>query len=518
MEAKSVIQSLFSVDNLTMNNIVILNILNVSKYAYKELTDGKSSIDYATEAAVQMPDIKGRTIITSEQSETAFPGFDVYRSSMLTAAGLIELLTKLSAGYDNIIYYFGDCPLVDPKLADKMYKNHIKYFCEYTFADGFPAGIGVEIIKTSVLPMLAKLAEGTEVEAGRDTLFSLIEKDINAFEIETEISPDDQRLLRVSLFPDTRRNYLQLKSITSAVKVSDKTGCADSILETVRSRGEFLRSLPVFYEFEITSAHPQKISYMPEPWNRGGNDGDGEISAEDFSTALAGIADFSEDAVISLSIRNEPSLHSSPSGMAERVLSYPDFNLLVETSGIGWKQAELDKIAGLDQSRLTWIVDLDALDEQLYSELRGDGRAEAYAFAEMLVSEFPSNTWIQTVRMKMNEKDTEQFYKYWKEKTNNVIIQKYDWCCGRLEQRKVTDLSPVKRLPCWHLKRDLAILTDGTVPLCRDDLDSSMVCGNIFKDNLREIWEKGNKNYRQHLKGEYPGICGKCDEYYTYNY
>ncbi|MDC7126524.1 MAG: spiro-SPASM protein, partial [Spirochaetales bacterium] len=238
----------------------------------------------------------------------------------------------------------------------------------------------------------------------------------------------------------------------------------------------------------------------------------------DFKSALGKISDFSDDAVISLSIRNEVSSHSCPAKLAEMVLAHESFKLLIETSGIGWRKDEVEKILAMDSSRITWIIDLDALDKNLYKSLRGEGYEEAYKFASEMVSKSLNNVWVQAVRMNENEEDNEHFYKYWKEHTKNVIIQKYDWCCGKLEQRKVTDLSPVKRLPCWHIKREMAILSDGRVPLCRDDLEGEYILGNFFKDYISAIWENGMKYYRQHLDEEYPGLCRNCDEYYTYNY
>ncbi len=515
------------VDNGSMKNLVILNAYNITEYAWKELYDGKNSVEYTVEAAAMMPDAAEKAVVASLTGElpAVFTGYRQLCPDSDTPADLIRAMIAGSEGFDNIIYFPADCPLIDVELTEKMYSNHRKYFCEYTFADGYPSGITAEIIKTSILPSLLQLAEKTgkvpdKAESiGRSTIFSLIEKDINAFEIETEISPDDQRLLRIKLFPDTKRNFMQLKSIYGEIVDSrpGEGGRAAAILGTVRNSGGFLRSLPVFFEFETTSVHPQNVSYMPM---NGGISAPGspEISVEDFSAALDKIKAFSDDAVISLSIRNEPSVHSSPAALAEAVLSRPGFQLLIETSGTGWNREQLKQLLGLDQSRITWIIDLDALDSSLYEKLRGKGYKEAYDFSEFLYSEGLSNVWVQAVRMKDNEADNELFYKYWKEKTNNVIIQKYDWCCGRLEQRKVTDLSPVKRLPCWHLKREAAVLSDGRVPLCRDDLDATFICGNIFTEEISEIWSRGEEIYRQHLGEEYPGICRDCDEYYTFNY
>ncbi len=50
----------------------------------------------------------------------------------------------------------------------------------------------------------------------RDSLFETIRRDINAFDIETRISPDDMRLLRLSLTADNPRNTLLLRRLEAA--------------------------------------------------------------------------------------------------------------------------------------------------------------------------------------------------------------------------------------------------------------------------------------------------------------
>ena len=120
--------------------------------------------------------------------------------------------------------------------------------------------------------------------------------------------------------------------------------------------------------------------------------------------------------------------------------------------------------------------------------------------------------------MKENEDDLDVFFKTWKARTENVIIQKYDSFSAMLPDRTVADLSPVKRFPCWHLKRDMAVLLDGTVPLCREDVRAATPLGNALTEDLGVIWERAQEIYHSHLAGEYPGICARCDEYYTYNF
>ena len=197
----------------------------------------------------------------------------------------------------------------------------------------------------------------------------------------------------------------------------------------------------------------------------------------------------------------------------------PGIRLVVETSGVGWRPGQLASIASETGGNTpTWIVSLDAATPGAYAGLRGDGFAEATATAGELLALFPGSTHVQAVRMKDNEEDLESFYREWKQRTEHVIIQKYDAFAGALPDRRVADLSPLVRFPCWHLRRDVSVLLDGTVPLCREDLRAGAALGNAFTDELAAIWERGGRQYARHVQGELPDICGRCDEYYTFNF
>ncbi|GHT71792.1 hypothetical protein FACS1894110_25400 [Spirochaetia bacterium] len=87
----------------------------------------------------------------------------------------------------------------------------------------------------------------------------------------------------------------------------------------------------------------------------------------------------------------------------------------------------------------------------------------------------------------------------------------------------------MQRQPCWHLMRDMPVLLDGTVPLCREDLsalkgEGQQILGNVFKNSLEAIWERGAQLYEKHCTKagvdgpKYPAFCAGCDEYYTYNF
>jgi sulfatase maturation enzyme AslB (radical SAM superfamily) len=65
----------------------------------------------------------------------------------------------------------------------------------------------------------------------------------------------------------------------------------------------------------------------------------------------------------------------------------------------------------------------------------------------------------------------------------------------------------------------MAVLIDGSVPLCKEDVEGRIeILGNVFKDDLENIWAKGQQHYTAHCAGNYPSLCADCDEYYTYNF
>lgn len=514
---------------------------------------GPSAFLRAVAGALNFSSSAGVVVLATEGQELPeLPeGATVEFSPSWTRNSVLARLAALSTER-HLYWAWADTPLLDPALAARIRDRHLRYAAEYSYADGWPAGLAPELLAPGVAELLRRIAGNEDGPVERDLLFSVIQKDINSFDIETEIASTDLRSHRLLLAADCARNVLLLERWLS----SGYSGAGDA--ERLCSAGPaLLRTLPAFYAVQVTGGCPQACSLCPYP--RFGADTSGlpplkrrdEMSPERFSELLDRIVAFSGDAVVDLSPWGEPSLHSGIVDLVRSVLARPELSLIIETSGVGWKPgviAELaavvaaapprlyprfaaapspavaarDSSAGAPQQgpgdAVSWIVSLDAEDPVLYRSLRGDGREEARAVATELISRFPGCVYVQTLRTTENEADLEPFYRGWKAAGAQVIVQKYDSFCGRLPDLKVADLSPVRRHPCWHLMRDLTVLLDGTVPLCREDLERSEILGNAFSEDLETIWRRGESYYRAHLGEKYPALCRNCDEYYTYNF
>jgi spiro-SPASM protein len=512
------------VDNLinTMSNIALINAITLRPPATRPLVEGRSSLERAIDFGRALPGVEETVLFLSTPIE-GIDGVHVDRRDSWTTAELLSALKRHGEGRNEIFYFFADSPFLDLEISARMHGNHGKYFADYTYADGYPYGLTPEILRPGMIARLQELAarqeaektgEPRQVDVGRETLFEIIKRDINSFDIETEIAPKDQRMLRVSLTADTERNFLLLRRI-----VDNGGRDAASICRILDEKPGILRTLPAFFPIQIVERCPQSCSYCPYP--RFGGDilvKSGVMDVEVFSTIAGKIAAFCGDAVIDVSLWGDPSLHPRIFEIAESALRYPGIDLVIETSGVGWDPAVLSRMATELSRKPTWILSLDAADESVYRGLRGEGFAESRKTAQLIRDLFPESVYVQAVRMKENEEDLEGFFRSWKEKTEKIIIQKYDWFSGFLPDRKVTDLSPLKRFPCWHLTRDFPILIDGSVPLCREDVEGRHLLGNILTGDPASIWREGEEFHRRHVVGDYPRICAGCDEWYTFNF
>ena len=547
----------------SMKNLVVLFAGDSVSRALEPLAGGTSAVERALQWAGKVPDATRLIIAVPVEFEVPFRDIvdtvglpipvEVISEVRWTVHSFFSRISTLSEGMDHVFLSMADYPFLDSEFTDELYRKHLKYAAEYSFADGYPVGLAPEILARGIMPILANLAKENQEGVARNSVFETVKKDINSFGIETDIAPVDLRQLRLVFACDTKRNA-QLCSAFDGVTAANYG-------KLVEERSGELRTLPAFYAIQIAGKCPFECAYCPYPAfcrsGKGISPGVGATERDDFMTLPAftrlvkKIADFSDDAVISLSLWGECAYHPEIAALVSAVLEYPGLSVLIETTGVGWKEADIGAIASAadaaparknGQKPVAWIISLDAAGTDCYAAAHGlkapaagsAGEAAvlavsgtedadrclrgALALTERLTGLFPGAVWPQMVRMTGNEVELETFYRFWKQKYGQVIIQKHDHFCRTIADLRVADLSPLVRNPCWHLKRDMTILIDGTVPLCREDLYATRPCGNAFRDELPDIWKKNGPGYEQHVKCIYEGMCGACDEYYTYNF
>ena len=521
----------------SMKSLIVLQAAGISDYAFQSLIEGgASAFTSALERTMRFPDYAG-TIITAAEGQcgtiqkycdTLPTDVRIVPVAEHTAASFFKSIIPFTAEADHIFIVWADSPFLDAAGAEQLYTQHCKYKAEYSFADGYPEGLLPQIVASGLIPILAALPHTAELSLNRSFLFDTVKKDINSYDLETMIAPEDVRYLRLAFYSDTKAAWMLCKRFSGITIENYATYIAE--------RQEYLRPLPAYYGIEITGYHPLHSIYRPDLFPKAFSPSCC-MDIERILKLIEDIAAFSETAVISLSLYGEPLLHPNFATVVAKILTYPNLSALIETSGISETQCDLTYFKTLadivrsapartnNRLPIYWIIDIDAVGSKTYGAVHRlpDETAECYlkqaaTFAEQLAPLFPKAVWAQMTRMNENENELEPFFRLWEKQPAQPLIQKYDHLCGALPDRRPADISPLERRPCWHLKRDLSICSDGTVPFCKEDIKRSRVLGNVFTDTLEVIWEKGMRFYHEQIKSCYEGVCKHCDEYYTYNF
>ena len=457
-----------------------------------------------------------------------------------TSGQLVENIVQAAkkAAADFVVIARSSFAFLDLPLSKKLIQDHIEYKAEYTFADGYPAGFAPEILDSGAAAILAELCKGPLADRAKkpvaiDSVFDVIKGDVNSFEIETEIASADYRLLRLDFSCDTRIKALcaqaAAKKLAACGKQSlleldnEKIG-EENVLEIcalAKDETSVLKTVPAFYNVQIEGKSAAKYPFSPcEPCDK-------RMPYEKFEGLARKIKAFSGDAVVSLSLFGEAALHPDFDKFI-LCLARENLKAFVEVDGgllprflqSGAFQKIKEALDAQGRKNIVFAVCLDAAEQKTFEAFHSGGLQESIEAFKLLAADFPES-YPQFTRVLENEGELEAFFRFWSDKASpsngKIIVQKYDHFCGRLADKKTADLSPIDREPCWHLRRDMDVLLDGSVPLCRDLFDKESL-GNAFEAELSEIWQNKDELLAKHIKREYIGPCGNCDEWYTFNF
>ncbi len=548
-----------------MKNLVVLYSGSVSEYASKDFINNKTCFEFALSWAFSVYDFAGLSIFVSSEDEKSF-FLKMIEKSYLEKKDFVKFCVKSewkvkdliaqikidSENFDNIVYAWSDCPFYNTEVTKKLLDLHTESMAEYCFADGYPAGLTPEILHPGTVKILDSLcnlensSDGTVLKSvmvakqdvKRDSIFELIKTDINSFEIETILSDEDFRENRFEFYCNTKNNFTLCKNFAKLF-FENKSNLHDYDIEQIclesKNSIELLQVLPTFYNIQIASNCKSTCTYCPYPkcfekkYSVLPCKSSEFMSLEKFSILVDKIAEFSSEAVISLSLWGESTLHPQFEKFIEKVLSHSGLSVLIELSQLNLSDEKLSEIAQIVKNapkrtngheKIYWIISVDACNQETYQKIHGNSSSfeETCESVLKLSSFFEGCVYPQFMRLQENEESLETFYRFWKEKNNEkLIIQKYDWYAGFLEDKKTADLTPITRNPCWHLRRDFVILLNGDVSICREELLSGSQ-GKVFAESLENIWQKRKSFLENYLNGNLNQLCEKCDEYYTFNF
>jgi len=430
---------------------------------------------------------------------------------------LTEYLPPSQSGDSDIdevffVYCTGIYPLLDLELTKELLLRHKQYLSQYSYSENLPTGIVPYFLSREFVLSLPP-------EMGTSAHEYLL-KNINNYDVEIFYSPPDLRQFRLDFSLSDARSSMVSELI---LKLNSRVAYTE-IFSLLEKSPDIFRCAPSYLEIEIFRGCELKCSFCPRQFIS--NDSDGQYLQKEFLNKI--ISDFTINFPVPFTVcfggMGEPLLHPDFISLADLVLGcgqvkelivesalYPDIERILEF---------VKKLPAEKKKKLSFIVNLSALDERQYSRIYGKNLFhDILKNIDRLVQVLHmGNLHVQIIKLKEVENQIEDYFNFFEEKKINVILQKYNRYAELMPEKRVSDLTPIKREFCWHLARDLYIKSDGKAAICRQDFQNSI--GDLNNQGMKEIWERGLESFSNSLKGNHSTTkapCLKCDEWYTFN-
>lgn len=415
------------------------------------------------------------------------------------------------SGADHIVKVFADSPFLDAAVIQEMLDVHLSCLPEYTYSENLPQGFTAEIISGEIVESLpGDIAEGV-------TLNEVVRAHLHQFDVEIFYRDPDVRDSRMSFRSSSKRDRKVMENMVA------RHGCVPSYGEIrgiINSSPELLYVGPSYLEVELTGRCSLDCVFCYRNTLKHEHP---DMDMDVLKSALLGMREFDLPYSVCLGGSGEPMVHPSFYRALDMVLSEQLVQaLVVETSGTSIDSNFVQYCEKHAAGKLRVIVNICGHDVKTYAALHGaDMFEKVSAGVDALNAVLGGRGGLFLQVMKINETDPflDSYYDFWEAKKIPIILQKQNVYLGRIPDRRYSDLSPLERTPCWHLLRDLYVLSDGTVTFCKQDVEGTWPRGTLRESSLRDIYEKGKDAFIRDYSGKYPSSpdCASCDEWYTFN-
>jgi radical SAM protein with 4Fe4S-binding SPASM domain len=121
------------------------------------------------------------------------------------------------------------------------------------------------------------------------------------------------------------------------------------------------------------------------------------------------------------------------------------------------------------------------------------------------------------VKCKANLAETEGWYDQWLRAVGSAVIAGPSDFAGQIPDAAVADMAPARRSACARLASRMAVLSDGRVVSCEQDVLGRHPLGEVGKQSLTQIWQRSIGALRtDHQQGNWAKheLCAGCREWH----
>lgn len=429
-----------------------------------------------------------------------------------------DIFTRTSS--PHIAAIKGDSPFFDTDVLKEMSELHTKYLAEFTYSENLPEGFTCEIMSGELMNQIPDIKEESL------PLSKVIRSNINQFDVELYYREPDIRDKRLTFRLSNPREKRIMENLAA---VKGEIPHYSELRDIIKKHPETVFTAPSYLEIEITGECSLDCIFC---YRKTLNQAHRSMSADTMKKIMEEMRPSALPYTVCFGGSGEPADHPDFYALMDIVCNEPlAEQLIIETNGIKADANFRSYISAPERSKIKVIINNNGMDKASYQRLHGSDSFDKVFSNIISLNELNSKAervYIQI--MKINETDDlgsgdersylDRFYDFWEGHKVPIILQKQNTYSGRIKDRRYSDLSPLKRIPCWHLQRDLYILADGTVAYCKQDIDGENGYGNINSMSLEEILSAQKAAFTGNYSDRFPSKpdCKNCDEWYTFNF
>jgi len=486
-----------------MNTLIIDGL-----FVYKNLEknfDNKSSLEIIYENAKK--NNFDRYILIQNGEITDIPqGIKNIVLNNITCKNILQTILEEAKNTQNVIVVDAGNPFYDFKFITNMLDRHNKYIADYTYTIGYPAGLTAQILRKDIMKELITLVDDDD-KLEKDYIFYSISKDINSFDIETFLSEKDIRIYRTSIGCSDIGEELFTKKLFK--EISDKNDI-NIIVDHIYNNLDSLYTTLYLLTLELTNYSDAASIYYPDIKENHCN-----INFNNVKHLINQLKSINDKIQVIFGGIGEPLLHPDIVDLIKLIISN-NLNLIIETTALNIDKDFIEKITGINNyENIVFVVKIDAYEKGTYQKIHKNGDFDKVNNAVLLLKEAGFKVYKQIIRMLENEIEIEKFFR--QKEFKDIIIRKFSTFCNNLADRKVVDLAPLERIPCFHLRRELYIKSDGSIPACLYSRYNSNI-GNINNDKIDDVIINIKKLYSDNCNKNYLDYCKDCNDYYLFNF
>ena len=467
------------------------------------------------------------TEVSLRRLQRAFPGVPIYSNRPLPEAAelsgdfydCLRQVQKraLSLEQDSVAVYSDLCPLSDPDIIGEIRERHFRFLAQYSFAENTPPGFAPDFVSSEFISLLP--------EDPQMSLREYVIKNINEVDVELIYRLPDLRQYRLDVStagPRSRRTAAALLSFKPDISYSD----LDAV---IAAHPEVLRPFPSYFEIELTTASPARPVFAPTPARPREP---AELSLTLLRELFSDIGEhgLSGDASVCFGGQGDPLLHPEWVQAVSLALACPAVKtVFVETYGTNLTPEGVRSLAGLPGAeRVSVIIRLTTLRADRARRLYGGDFLESVlqnieSLEALAPAQRPFFVYAEMLKIKDVEDEIQAFFdRFEASPCVKPILNKFNSYIGRVEERRVSDLTPLVRDYCRHLARDLYLTAEGRIPLCKQDPfgGGSFVASWSEGFRVHDFLQKTASHHAASMRGEHAAIpmnCPGCDEWFTFN-